>query len=123
MECNKQVSQRLHLPLGHKIFELIRLRLVDDDPILIEAVYIDCVRYSGIERIDFEKESLYNCLEKKFGTIVRKGQEQLGITYATEKEAQLLGIQAESPLVPSYRRLRRGRRDARGVLRVGPASG
>jgi GntR family transcriptional regulator len=98
MECNKQVSQKLHLPLGHKLFELIRLRSIDDDPILIETAYIDCVRHSGIERVDFEKESLYSCLEKKFGTVVRKGQEQLGITYATEKEARLLGIQAESPL-------------------------
>ncbi|HOX31847.1 MAG TPA: GntR family transcriptional regulator [Spirochaetales bacterium] len=98
MECNKQVSQRLRLPLGHGIFELIRLRLVDDEPVLIETAYLDCVRHAGIELLDFAKESVYHSLEKRYGTVVRKGQEQLGITYATEEESRLLGIERESPL-------------------------
>lgn len=98
MECNKQISQRLKLPLGHSLFELVRLRLIDDEPVLIETAYLDCARHVGIERVDFSKASLYATLEKKFGTVVRKGQEQLGLTYATEEEARLLGIQKDSPL-------------------------
>jgi len=98
MECNKQVSQKLRLPLGHRVFELIRLRLVDEEPALIETAYLDCVRHAGIELMDFAEASLYQALERKFGTVVRKGQEQLGLTYATEEEARLLGIERSSPL-------------------------
>jgi GntR family transcriptional regulator len=98
MECNKRVSLRLQVPLGRKLFELTRLRLIDGEPVLLETCYIDNVRHPGIEEIDFENESLYGTLENKYGTVVGKGQEQLGITYATEEEARLLEVACGSAL-------------------------
>lgn len=93
-ECTKQLSQKLQRPLGHKVFQLIRLRYVDDNPVLLETSYVDAERCPGIELHDFAKESLYNVMESVYGMTMRgsRGAEKLGVTYASEEEAKLLGI-------------------------------
>ncbi len=96
IESNKQIMKKLHLPLGHRVYEMTRLRIADGDPIVIETCYVDYERFSELEAHDFEHESLYWVLENIYGVHIAKGQEKLGITYATEEEAKLLKIEDET---------------------------
>ncbi len=98
IECNKQVSQKLCLTLGHQVFELIRIRNIDDEPILIETTYLDYEKHAGIDTHDFGSESLYAVLETNYGTIVSSGSEKVGITYATTEEAKLLAVGEGTPV-------------------------
>ena len=92
MECNKQITLKLKLPLGSKVMELVRLRLFNDTPATIETCYLDQVRFKGLEKYDFNKNSLYDILENGYGVTMVSGSEKIGITYATEEEAKLLNV-------------------------------
>ena len=98
IECNKQISTKLNLKIGHKIFELIRLRKIDSEPVMIETTYVDYEKYRDFNTHDFSNESLYKIIEDSYGTTIKDGQEKIGITYATEEESQLLGITVGSPV-------------------------
>ena len=63
LESNKKISQKLHIPLGRKIYELSRIRNFDNDPTSIDTSYIEFERFPNLERFDFEKESFYNILK------------------------------------------------------------
>ena len=93
MESNKQITQKLHLPLGHKVHVLTRLRYLDGEPVTIENSFMDHQRFSTLIDHDFEKESLYNVMENEFGIQIVKGEERVGITYVTDYEAELLEIE------------------------------
>jgi len=93
MECNKHLAQKLQKPLGYKVYELVRVRLVDDVPVLLENSFVDAVRCAGLENRDYTVTSLYDVLEQDYGIFVKSGSEKLGITFADEEEAQLLGIE------------------------------
>lgn len=98
LESTKQISQKLKILLGHKVLELIRLRIVEGEPIMMEFSYVDYEKFHGLEERDFSKESLYKVIEEDYGIVIEKGSEKIGITYATEDEAELLQIEEGDPL-------------------------
>lgn len=98
IEANKQIMKKLKLTLGTKVFQLLRVRLIDNEPFALETSFIEFQRFEGIEKYDFGKDSLYKTLKDIYGVDIVKGQEKLTLTYATEEEAELLSITYESPL-------------------------
>lgn len=99
IECTKQISKKLYLPLGHKIIELVRVRGVDEVPVLIETSYMDEEKCQGLETYDLSDKSLYAILEENFGHHLIGGYETLSITYTDANEARLLGIQEGDPVI------------------------
>ncbi|NLJ30956.1 MAG: GntR family transcriptional regulator [Clostridiales bacterium] len=99
IECSKPLAQKLKQPLGHRIFEMMRVRVVDSVPVLLETSYVDAERCRGIEQYDFEAGSLYATLERDYGIALKNGIEKLGVTYAGTDEAQLLEVPEGSPLI------------------------
>jgi Transcriptional regulators len=92
METNKQLTQKLHLPPGHKVHALTRLRYLDGEPVIIENSFMDYQRFSNLTDHDFEKESLYEVIENESKVQIVQGEERVGIAYATDYEAEILGI-------------------------------
>ena len=98
IECNKQISKHLYVPLGNKIFELIRLRKIDGQPCIIETTYIDLEQCPGFDQYDFEKSSMYSVFENIYHKEIVSGNEKISVTYVTEDEANLLDIKAGAPV-------------------------
>lgn len=96
IESNKKISQKLHIPLGRKIYELVRIRNFDNDPTNIDTSYIEFERFPNLDRFDFAKESFYNVLKSEYSIKIVGGEEKIGITYASAIEAKLLSIPVET---------------------------
>lgn len=92
IESNKQISQKLKIPLGHRVFALSRLRFIDEVPTMIETGYINYNYCAGIEKYDFAERSLYETLVGDYDLDPIQGQEKLSITYTTGEEADLLQV-------------------------------
>jgi GntR family transcriptional regulator len=98
IECNKQISRNLHVPLGRKIYEFIRLRSIDRQPCIIETTYIDSELVPGFDQYDLEKTSMYAIFKNVYHFHIVTGEEMINVTYTTEEEAELLDIKAGSPI-------------------------
>lgn len=94
IESNKQITQKLHVPLGHKVYALNRLRFIDEEPAIIETSFLDYERFRNLNQHDFSKESLYYVMENEFNVQIVQGQEKIGIAYTSEYESELLNIEA-----------------------------
>lgn len=93
IESSKQITQGLNLPLGHKVYALTRLRSIDGGPVIIENAFLDYSRFPSFTEHDFAKESLYSVIENDYNIQIVRGEEKIGITYATSYEAELLEIE------------------------------
>ncbi|MFK9093818.1 GntR family transcriptional regulator [Bacillus salipaludis] len=98
IECNKELSKRMKLTLGSKLFCLQRLRLIDGIPAMIELAYIDYSLCKGIEKYDFSQESLYQILEDMYNVKIDHGSETLSVTYTSEQESELLNVENGTPV-------------------------
>jgi GntR family transcriptional regulator len=54
---------------------------------------MDFERFSNLSIHDFEKESLYEVIEKESQVQIVQGEERVGMAYATDYEAELLEIE------------------------------
>lgn len=93
IESNKQISQKLHLALGRKVYVLTRLRYIDGEPVTIENSFINYEKFPNINQYDFSKDSLYSVMESHYDVQIMQGEERVGIAYATSYEAELLGLE------------------------------
>lgn len=96
MESTKQISQKLHIPLGHKVYELVRLRIIDGEPALLETSFLDSERFHGIDPEYLASGALYRLLVCEYGVQIAGGMEKISITYVTQREAEILGLEEET---------------------------
>lgn len=92
IESDKNTARHLHLTIGHPVFELKRLRLIDGDAFMIDLSYIDAKRFQSLDEYDFSANSLYTVLKQAYKTPIYKGQEKLSVTFASEYESSLLSV-------------------------------
>lgn len=86
----KNISSRLKIEVGSKIYILTRLRIINNIPLFIETAYLSADRFPGLDSYDFTEESLYRVLEADFGIHINCGEETITITYLNDFEANLL---------------------------------
>ena len=98
VECDKQLSRRLHLVLGENAYRISRLRILNGQPTLIETAYIPAALAPGLEEHDLVTGSLFSVLREGYGLDLDHGEEKASITTATEEEAVQLGIAAGDPV-------------------------
>lgn len=98
VECDKQLSRRLHLVLGEKAYRISRLRLLNGQPTLIETAYIPAFLTPSLEETDLVTGSLFAALREQYGLELDHGEEKTSITTATAEEAVHLGIAAGDPV-------------------------
>jgi len=97
----RKVADRLDLRLGQPVFVVRLLRLVSGQPFSIETIYLPQVLVPGLKADDLatDASSLHEVLRARYGIIIVKNNELLSISAASQSEAELLGIQPESPVL------------------------
>ena len=82
----EKVARFLEIEPGAPVFYLHRLRIVDDQPFLIDHHYIPHVLCPGIEEKVADNVSLYAALEKDYKLLLHHGWREFEPVTATSKE-------------------------------------
>jgi GntR family transcriptional regulator len=93
------VAERLRLPKTASVQRLERLRLADDEPMAVEAVYLDAERFHGIAAAMDGGTSLYKVLQETYGVSLVKAEETIETVLASPPEASLLDTGTGLPLL------------------------
>lgn len=95
----EKISKELELSSGDLVLHLHRLRFVAQEPILIVSSYLPRHLVPEIEKNDFTHKSLYQVLRSDYGLEIDKVKRGIEAVAATEKEARLLQVEPEAPLL------------------------
>lgn len=95
MLAGEMAAKKLQIQSEDEVYVLSRVRKIADRAILLENVYMPVKYVPGLERYDFEKESLYSVLKREYGIEVIDQRLNLQLSRASIKEAQYLGISAD----------------------------
>lgn len=97
VDADTSLLQHLHIPLGTKVRELVRLRYIDHTPAMIERNYLEEATFRKLIDFDSESQSLYSAL-KKYGMPVSRGNESIQVVDATQTEIDLLKLDSHTLL-------------------------
>jgi GntR family transcriptional regulator len=96
---NAKIAQLLDIEPGTLIFDIERLRFVDNEPLLLGLTYIQYDVCPGLIEADLSTQSLYAFLEQEYGIVIAYARRTIEAVVATEYEAQLLGVQEGAALL------------------------
>jgi GntR family transcriptional regulator len=81
------------------LFELERLRLMDDVPIMLDRSRVPLALVPGLDTVDFDTVSLYEELETRYGLRPARARFAAEAVAADERQAGLLGLDPGAPLL------------------------
>jgi GntR family transcriptional regulator len=91
------VARRLHIPEGARVMRLARLRIVDNEPLMIETSFVPLERFPDLLGDDFGVRSLYDVLSTRYGIHILEIDQTLEPVLLTDYEAELLESTPGSP--------------------------
>ena len=93
------VAANLELEAMAPVVKLIRLRFVEEEPIVLVRSYLPYEMCRDVIQADFEQVSLYAFLEQECGLTIGRGWRRIEATAADEDAAGHLGVEVGSPLI------------------------
>lgn len=103
MEIDEKLSGKTKLPVGTMLQKLTRIRSIVREneilPIIIEYSYIPESIAPKILKHDVEDRSLYDILQREYGKIPTREEQQVEIIYANETESKLLKVDQMTALI------------------------
>jgi len=98
-------AKKLQLQAGTEVFKIERVRNISNKPTIIESITLAAESF-----VDLDKEgnnelpnTLYELYEKQFGITIHSADEQLRAISASKHDANLLNLEAGTPLLEIQR--------------------
>jgi GntR family transcriptional regulator len=99
-----EVATFFHLEPEASVHRIVRVRLVDDEPMALQTVFLDAARFVDLERRLADSLSLYRLLRDRYDVQISGGEETIESVAAGKEEAVLLDAKVGSPLLKLHRR-------------------
>jgi len=95
--AEEHVAAALDLESGTPVVALARIRMADDDPIVVETSYLPAALFPGLEQVDFSTRRLYDTLTTTYGVRPVRARETFAPVLLTADEADQLGARRNEP--------------------------
>ena len=97
------IRKTLGLSANEKVFECVRLRLADEEPMALETTTLSVAICPGLQREELENQSLYKVLTERWGVQLSYATQSLEPILAPPYEATLLHVAPGAPLLLIHR--------------------
>lgn len=95
--ASTMVARSLNQEPDAPFYKLVRLRCVDDEPVMLETVFLPQARFPDLKRVDFSEVSLYQVLAQKFNCRIVEADETLEPVIMTDYEVEILEAEPGTP--------------------------
>lgn len=93
------VCDRLELMIDDEVVQIMRVRRMNDIPLVIETIYVPSAICPGLETVDLSSASLYTVFEHDYGLHLNRASQTLAARAATEFESQWLEVVPGVPII------------------------
>ena len=93
------ILEKLRMAEGCDYYCLVRVRLANNDPVVLQQGYLQKEMYPDLERHDFEKQSLYEVMRKTYGYNPTWGEAIVEAGAASAEEASYLDVESGAPVL------------------------
>lgn len=95
-------AEAIGMAPGASLHELVRLRFLDDVPIVVDHSLIPAAVAPNLNDVDFTTASLYQTLAVHYGCTVMRAEYAVEARAADPQHAELLGLQPGEPVLEAW---------------------
>ncbi|MGL6106990.1 GntR family transcriptional regulator [Romboutsia sp.] len=96
LESTKYFSENLGIKPGEKIIKIMRLRLADNLPMMLERTYLPMREFTGLTQEKVIQKPLYEIFREDYGAIIKVADEEFSAGIMSHREAELLEVPIDS---------------------------
>ena len=96
LESSKYFAQNLGITPGEKMIKIMRLRLADDLPMMLERTYLPMNAFAGITKDMVSKKPLYEIFRNNYGELIKIADEEFSAGIVSYEEAEILEVPVDS---------------------------
>lgn len=93
------VANALNMQSGEEAVRIIRLRISEETPLLLETSYVPSQLCPGLENEDLESQSLYGLLQNRYDLKLESTRQTVEATIANDYEVQLFGVESGMAMI------------------------
>lgn len=93
------VARELAIPVSSLAYLILRLRSINQEPVMLESYTIPAQRFPDLDRYDLENRSVYEVIEMEYGVTIVRARQSFEPVVASEFEAGLLAVDVGAPLM------------------------
>ncbi len=93
------IARQLGLNDSEDAVKVIRVRQVEDTPLVLETTFIPAALCPGLESVDLSSASLYTVFEQRYGLHLHHAEQSLAARTASDFEQTLLDIGPCAPII------------------------
>jgi GntR family transcriptional regulator len=101
--AESSMARDLLVPISAQIYSILRLRSINQEPVMLESYLIPLSRFPGLDQYDLENRSIYEILEDEYGVPIARARQSFEPVIATDFEAKLLNITVGDALMMEKR--------------------
>ena len=99
LDDEPDIAARLSLSAASHLTMIERVRKAGDEPFALESCYLSAQEFPGLIAASLERGSLFSTLENRYGVELAYADEEIDVTAADLKTAELLAVPRGSPLL------------------------
>lgn len=92
VESNKYLSEQLNVHKGSKLIKIKRLRLADDEPMMLERTYLPYKRFEGLSSEMLEEKPMYDIFYETFEQRIKYAEEEFYASIVSDKDADYIEV-------------------------------
>lgn len=93
------LARELAVPVSSLVYRILRVRSINQEPVLLESYSIPVGRFPDLQAHDLENRSLYEIMENEYGVTIRNARQSFEPVVASAFEAELLQVDPGAPLM------------------------
>lgn len=97
--ASEHIANDLQIPVGSKVYEIVRLRFGDGEPLVIRSMQISADKFPDFLNKDLETDSLYSIFQQKYGVFPVSATQTFQAVLTSKYEADLFEIDIGTPLM------------------------
>lgn len=97
IECSEKLSRKMKIDIGDKVYIFTRLRLADDEPMMLETSYVPYERFPRLSKEQLQQRAMYDIFKTEYNTSFTGAEEIFQSVLTREYEAELLNYSVGLP--------------------------
>jgi len=95
--CNSKVAKVMEIPVEEEVFEIVRLRLADEEPMLYETSYVPVKDFENLSSEELQHTPMYEIFRTQYNVNISSALESFMAVSANKVESEMLNIIEGAP--------------------------
>ena len=99
VEANKYFANKLQVSIGELLYKMKRLRLADDEPMMLERTYLPVKKFWNLNKELLEIKPLYDLFAQDYNQTIHIADEEFYASIVRNKDMQYLAIEKNAAVL------------------------